>query len=89
MKDLLLWTRVIVRTLNREFKNLRRQLQRKRHIKIELCVWLRALRLIHVRHVHKIGEVYFHLIGTAGFHARGKELKVYCCGLVLLSEPQK
>ena len=53
MKDLLLRTRVVVRTLNREFKKPRRQLQRKRQIKIELCVWLSALRLLHVRHVYK------------------------------------
>ena len=35
----------------REFKKLRRQLQRKRHIKIELCVQLSLLRLFHVDHV--------------------------------------
>ena len=33
------------------FKKLRRQLQRKRHIKIELCVKLSLLRLFHVDHV--------------------------------------
>ena len=32
----------------REFKKLRRQLQRERRIKIELCVKLRLLRLFHV-----------------------------------------
>ena len=36
---------------NREFKKLRRQLQRKRHIKIELCVKLSLLRLLRVDHV--------------------------------------
>ena len=36
---------------NREFKKLRRQLQRKRHIKIELCVKLSFLRLSRVDHV--------------------------------------
>ena len=35
----------------REFKKLRRQLQRKRHIKIELCVKLSLLRLSRVEHV--------------------------------------
>ena len=35
----------------REFKKLRRQLQGKRHIKIELCVELSLLRLSHVDHV--------------------------------------
>ena len=36
--------------MNREFKKLRRQLQRKRHNKIELCVKLSLLRLFHVDH---------------------------------------
>ena len=35
----------------REFKKLRRQLQGKRHIKIELCVKLSLLRLSLVDHV--------------------------------------
>ena len=35
----------------REFKKLRRQLQRKRHINIKLCVKLSLLRLFHVDHV--------------------------------------
>ena len=56
-----------------KFKEPLRQLQRKRHIKIELCVRLSALRCYHVGHVYKIGEVSFHLIGTNGFHVRGKE----------------
>ena len=38
---------------NREFKKLRRQLQRKRHIKIELCVKLSLLRLLHVDQVEQ------------------------------------
>ena len=33
---------------SREFNKLRRQLQRKRHIKIELCVKSSLLRLFHV-----------------------------------------
>ena len=41
----------VVQCTNREFKMLRRQLQRKRHIKIELCVKLSLLRLFHVDHV--------------------------------------
>ena len=35
----------------REFKKLRRQLHRKRRIKIQLSVKLSVLRLIHVVHV--------------------------------------
>ena len=34
-----------------EFKKLRRQLQGKRHIKIELCAKLSLMRLFHVDHV--------------------------------------
>ena len=39
--------------------------------------------------VYKIGEVYFHLIGTHGFHIRDKKWKIYCCGLVLSPEPSR
>ena len=38
-------------TDTREFKKLRRQLQQKRNIKIELCVKLSLLQLFHVDHV--------------------------------------
>ena len=38
-------------TESREFKKLQRLLQRKRHIKIELCVGLSGLRLFHNGHV--------------------------------------
>ena len=41
----------------REFKKLRRQLQLKRHIKVQLCVKLSALQLFHVGNVYKIGEL--------------------------------
>ena len=37
--------------VNREFKKVRRQLQGKRHIKIELCAKLSLLRLFQVDHV--------------------------------------
>ena len=39
------------KTRNREFKKLRRQVQGKRHNKIELCAKLSLLRLFHVDHV--------------------------------------
>ena len=39
------------KTRNKEFKKLRRQVQGKRHIKIELCAKLSLLRLFHVDHV--------------------------------------
>ena len=56
----------------REFKKLRRQLQRKRHIKIELCVKLSLLRLFHVDHVVQNRRSYFRLLGTNGFHVKTK-----------------
>ena len=40
-----------INSQNREFKKLRRLLQRKRHIKIELCVTLSVKRLFQVGHV--------------------------------------
>ena len=56
----------------REFKKLRRQLQRKRDIKVKLCVKLSLLRLFHFGQVNKIGGVHFRLFGTKGFHAKAK-----------------
>ena len=58
----------------------RRQRQRKRHIKIELCVRLSALRLLHVVHVYKIDEVCFHLIGTNGFHVKAENERFTAAG---------
>ena len=61
------------RTYNtREFKKLRRELQGKRHIKIELCVKLSLLRLFLVDHVVQIGGGHFRLLGTNGFHVKAK-----------------
>ena len=40
---------------------------------VALLVRFNALRLFHVGHVCKIGEVSFQLIGTNGFHVRDKE----------------
>ena len=48
-------------------------MQRKRLIKIELCVNLSLLRLFYVgRVVKKIGEVHFRLLGTSGFHVKAE-----------------
>ena len=55
----------------REFNKLRRQLQRKRHRKIELCVRLNAFRFFQFDDVvENIGEVHFYLFGTNG---KGRE----------------
>ena len=58
----------------REFKKLRRPLQRKRHIKIEFCVRLSVLFCDYSLLVtlHEIGEVYVRLLGTNGFHVKAE-----------------
>ena len=72
----------------REFKKLRRQLQGKRHIKIELCVKLSLLRLFHVDHVVHNRRSALSLAWHEWFSCKGKEWKIYCCELPLSSEPQ-
>ena len=62
------------RTINvREFKKLRRQLQRKRHIKIELCVKLSLLGLLHVDHVVQNRRTALSLAWYEWFSCKGKE----------------
>ena len=73
---------------NREFRKLRRQLQGKRHIKIELCVKLSLLRLFHVDHVVQNRRSALSLAGHRWFSSKGKEWKIYSCELALSSEPQ-
>ena len=73
---------------NREFKKLRRQLQGKRHIKIELCVKLSLLRLFHVDHVVQNRRSALSLAGHRWFSSKDKEWKIYSCELALSSEPQ-
>ena len=72
----------------REFKKLRRQLQRKRHIKIKLCLKLSLLRLFHVDHVVQNRRTALSLAWYEWFSCKGKEWKIYCCQLALLSESQ-
>ena len=57
----------------RVFKKLRRQLQRKRHIKIELCVKLSLLRLFHVDHVVQNTRIALSLAWYERFSCKGKE----------------
>ena len=54
----------------REFKKLRLLLQRKGHLKIKLYVRLNVLRFSMVVTLYKIGEVYFRVLGTNGFHVK-------------------
>ena len=56
----------------RESKKLRRQLQGKRHIKIELCVKLSLCDYSMLITSYKIGRVHFRLPGTNGFHVKAK-----------------
>ena len=56
--------------LPREFKKLRRQLQRKRDIKIELCVKSSLLQLFYVDHVVQNRRSDFRLLCTNGFHVK-------------------
>ena len=58
---------------NREFKKLRRQLQRKRHIKIELCIKESILRLLHVDHVAQNRRAALSLAWYEWFSCKGKE----------------
>ena len=74
---------------NREFKKLRRLLQRNDHFKMELYVRLNVLRLFHVGHVVQNRRSALSLACHEWFSWKGKEWKVYCCGLALSSEPQK
>ena len=57
----------------REFKKLRRQLQGKRQIKIELCVKLSLLRLFHVDHVVQNRWSPLLLAWHECFSCKGKE----------------
>ena len=72
----------------RELKKLRRQLQGQRLIKIELCVKLSLLRLLHVDHVVQNRRSALSLAWHDWFSCEGKEGKIYCFKLALSSEPQ-
>ena len=64
-------------------------MQRKRHIKIEFCVSLTVLRLFHVGHVVQSRRSTLSHAWHEWFSCKGKEWKIYYCGLVLSSELQK
>ena len=52
---------------------LQRQMQQKRHIKIELCVKLSLLRLFHVDHVVQNRRTALSLAWYEWFACKGKE----------------
>ena len=58
---------------NKEFKKLRLQPQRKRHIKIELCVKLSLLRLFHIYRVVQNRRSALSLAWHEWFSCKGKE----------------
>ena len=69
---------------NKEFKKLRRLLQRKRHIEVRWSV----LRLSHVGHVVRNSRSALPLASHESLSCKGKERKIYCCGFPLSSDPQ-
>ena len=66
-------THHVIGPLNSLFKKLRRQLQRKRHIKIELCVKFSLLGLSHVDHVVQNRRTTLSLAWYEWFSCKGKE----------------
>ena len=72
-KVLFIVNRVVSNPYIREFKKLRRQLQRKRHFKIELCVKLSLSRLFHVDHVVQNTRIALSLARYERFSCKGKE----------------
>ena len=80
--------RPLLSSRTREFKTLQRQLQRKRHIKIELCVKLSLLQLFHVGSLVQKRRSALSLAWHEWFSCKGKELKIYCCELALSSKLQ-
>ena len=52
----------------------------KRHIKIELCVMLSVCDYSMVVTLHKIGEVFFRLRGTNGFHVKAENERLTAAG---------
>ena len=65
--------RLARRNGNREFKKLRRQMQRKRHIEIELCAKLGLLQLLHVDQVVQNRRTALSLAWYEWFSCKGKE----------------
>ena len=64
---------VALGSFSREFMKLRRQLQRKRHIKFKLCVKLSLLRLCHVDHVVQNRRSALSLAWYEWISCKGKE----------------
>ena len=67
-QDVVRWSSV-----SSDFKKLRRQLQRKRHIKIELCVKFIVLRLFHVGRVVQNRRGALSLAWHEWFSSKGRE----------------
>ena len=75
--------------VKREFKKLRRLLQRKRHIEIELCVRFSVLRLFHIQgYVARNRRSVHSFAWHEWVSCNRREWKIYCCGFALSSETQ-
>ena len=62
---------------------LRRLLQRKRHIKIELCVGLSVLRLFHVSHIIRNRRIaLFFVWHESGFYVKAENEKLIAADFV-------
>ena len=68
---------------NREFKKLRRLLQRKRHVKIVLCVTWSVLRLFHVGHV--VQKSTFACLARMAFRLRQRKKDLMLRAHVIIS----
>ena len=73
---------------NWEFKKLRRELQRKRQVTIELCVRLSVLRLFHLGRVVQNRPSALFVAWHEWFSCKGKDWKIHCCEFALSSKPQ-
>ena len=71
-----------------QFKNLRRLLQRIQSVALKYNLALSYVFCDYSMLVTlcKVGEVCFRFLGTNGFSCKGKEWKIYCCGLALPSK---
>ena len=72
--------------VDKEFKKLRRLLQRGRDIKTELCAGLSVMRLFQVGHSVQTRRSVLSLAWHEEFSCQSRGSKIYCCELALSSE---
>ena len=71
---------IMISGVTRELKKLRRVVQRKRHIKIELCVRLSVLRLFHVCHVVQNRQCLLSLAGHKWLYKAERDQRCWRAG---------